>query len=103
QEEERAGQDPPLNANNNIQENVMNWTIVCVVLLSTVCLPFAAAEKPNESAKLFRETYRPQFHYTTQKGWINDPIGLVFYKGEYHLFNDHNVASCRFPRANSGL
>ena len=75
----------------------MNWTIVCAVLLSAICLPLAAAEKSNESAKLFHEMYRPQFHYTTKKGWINDPIGLVFYKGEYHLFNDHNVASCRFP------
>jgi fructan beta-fructosidase len=43
------------------------------------------------------ERYRPQFHYTTEKGWINDPIGLVFHEGEYHLFNDHNPASCSFP------
>ena len=45
----------------------------------------------------FTERYRPQFHYTTIKGWINDPIGLVHYKGEYHIFNDHNVKSCGFP------
>jgi len=50
-----------------------------------------AADEP------LNETHRPQFHYTMKKGWINDPIGLVFYKGEYHLFNDHNPASCRFP------
>ena len=43
------------------------------------------------------ERYRPQFHYTTAKGWINDPIGLVHYRGEYHIFNDHNPFSCRFP------
>jgi len=43
------------------------------------------------------ERYRPQFHYTTAKGWINDPIGLVHYRGEYHVFNDHNPFSCRFP------
>jgi len=52
---------------------------------------------PVVADKLYQETYRPQFHYTTQQGWINDPIGLVFYKGQYHLFNDHNPASCRFP------
>ena len=45
----------------------------------------------------FRERYRPQFHYTAVKGWINDPIGLLHYGGEYHLFNDHNVESNRFP------
>lgn len=43
------------------------------------------------------ERYRPQFHYTTAKGWINDPIGLVHYRGEYHIFNDHNPFSRRFP------
>jgi len=45
----------------------------------------------------FDEQYRPQFHYTVPRGWINDPIGLVHYAGEYHLFNDHNPFSCGFP------
>ncbi len=75
----------------------MNWAIACGTVLPALCLFATAAEGRGEGARLYHETYRPQFHYTVQKGWINDPIGLVYYKGRYHLFNDHNPASCRFP------
>jgi sucrose-6-phosphate hydrolase SacC (GH32 family) len=42
------------------------------------------------TAELYNETYRPQFHFSPRKNWTNDPNGLVFYKGEYHLFFQHN-------------
>lgn len=38
----------------------------------------------------YRETYRPQFHFTPKTNWTNDPNGLIYYKGEYHLFFQHN-------------
>jgi sucrose-6-phosphate hydrolase SacC (GH32 family) len=40
--------------------------------------------------RLYQETYRPQFHFSPQKNWTNDPNGLVYYQGEYHLFFQHN-------------
>jgi len=32
------------------------------------------------------ESRRPRFHFTAQRGWINDPLGMTYVDGQYHLF-----------------
>ena len=50
----------------------------------------------------YSETYRPQFHFTPAQNWMNDPNGLVYYKGEYHLFFQHNPFGIRWGHMSWG-
>ena len=44
-------------------------------------------------SQFYKEKNRPQFHYSTRRGWTNDPNGLVYYNGEYHMYYQHNPFS----------
>ena len=48
-----------------------------------------SATFPGEE-ELYREALRPQYHFTSRRGWLNDPNGLVWADGTWHLFYQHN-------------
>ncbi len=50
----------------------------------------ALADTIPGTAEVYHEALRPQFHFSSQRGWLNDPNGLVFLDGEYHLYYQHN-------------
>ena len=52
--------------------------------------PNAPAAPAPPKADQAGERWRPQSHYTPQKNWMNDPNGLVYYDGEYHMFYQYN-------------
>ncbi|MCY7179324.1 glycosyl hydrolase family 32 [Streptococcus gallolyticus subsp. gallolyticus] len=41
----------------------------------------------RQSAEVYyNENFRDQYHYSVKDGWANDPNGLVYYNGVYHMF-----------------
>ena len=58
-------------------------TVLPMVLLCAI----SAVVRAQES---FDQPWRPQYHFTPAKNFMNDPNGMVFYQGEYHLFYQYN-------------
>ena len=88
-------------------ENFLFTTLVAVVMAATnvACsnddpkqdynplIDDPKEEQPTEQPTTqsnYNEQYRPQIHFTPAKNWMNDPNGMVYVDGTYHLFYQYN-------------
>jgi fructan beta-fructosidase len=52
--------------------------------------PSGGGETQPPATSDYKEQYRPQIHFTPAANWMNDPNGMVFKDGTYHLFYQYN-------------
>src|SRR5271169_3157638 len=69
-----------------IGEKPMGRGNAAVALIVLLCITGAAAV----AQETYNQPWRPQYHFTPSHNFMNDPNGMVFYKGEYHLFYQYN-------------
>lgn len=64
-------------------------TLLCITIFSCKDEEKSTAVTVEESIQS-NEDFRPQFHFTPKSGWMNDPNGMFYLDGTYHLFFQHN-------------
>jgi fructan beta-fructosidase len=60
-----------------------------LIILSFLNYSFTILPEKSDK-KYYEEKYRPQYHFSPEKNWMDNPNGLVYYGGEYHLFYQYN-------------
>ena len=51
------------------------------------------SDRMEGESGIYKESKRPKYHFTAGKGWFNDPNGLIFHQGKYHMYFQYNPMS----------
>nr|WEI57517.1 putative GH32 family protein [Sinella curviseta] len=65
-----------------------------VAIISDLTLANPAFSKQNEQCT--SDKYRPRYHFSPAANWINDPNGMIYYDGLYHLFYQYHPYSMQW-------
>jgi len=70
---------------------ILVWVLAVLVIWRVDISRAQSANIPQVlSTEFYGEKYRPQLHFSPAQNWMNDPNGLLFFEGEYHLFYQHD-------------
>lgn len=71
------------------RSSLFNAIVIVMSIVFVACQSKVETTAPTASDALYSEKHRPQFHFSPKEKWMNDPNGMVYYKGIYHLFYQH--------------
>ncbi|MEO6037242.1 MAG: glycoside hydrolase family 32 protein [Saprospiraceae bacterium] len=64
----------------------MKYLTILLILCGLLFACKSTKPPTTSQANYYQEPHRPQFHFSPEQHWMNDPNGLVYLDGEYHLF-----------------
>jgi fructan beta-fructosidase len=71
---------------NKLLKYYISFLVLSILLFSCKSNITDKSRIEGTSSTYYQEKYRPQYHFSPEANWMNDPNGLVFFEGEYHLF-----------------
>ena len=70
-----------------------NFKLIGILPLAVIFMLLCGCNETQENTVVnvpnkdyYNEKHRPQFHFTPEANWMNDPNGMFYYEGRYHLF-----------------
>ncbi len=70
----------------HLLNQMKSWIWIALPLLVACGETTQQQENNLQEKAYYQDAFRPQYHFSPEENWMNDPNGMVFYEGEYHLF-----------------